>query len=358
VLRTPAAKTARNEIARVCSGSPASQPALIRQVLALIAPAVPFHAGGLSAMDPGTLLWTGGVLRNMPGDVCVGFFDNELFHDDFLKTPQLRDADVSAASLAHATGGALHRSHRHRMLYEPNGLGDELRVVFHTDGAVWGQGCLIRDAAEPHFTQAEAAFVASLGRHVAHALSVTRVAPATAAAEPAPDGPGVLLVDEEGRALTVTGEAGHWLGELGWTEEAELLPAAVNAVVARARACSLGGGADGPPRARVRGASGRWISVHATAWPLGGWSVVLEPARPAEVLPLVCAAHGLTAREQEVLGLMLRGRSDADIAQRLVISDHTAKEHAKAVLRKMSVRTRVELQATLFADHYTPWFAH
>ena len=54
---------------------------------------------------------------------------------------------------------------------------------------------------------------------------------------------------------------------------------------------------------------------------------------------------------------MLRGATDAGIAERLVISDHTAKEHSKAVLRKMSVRTRVELQATLFADHYDPWMA-
>ena len=171
---------------------------------------------------------------------------------------------------------------------------------------------------------------------------------------PAPDGPGVLVVGDDGRALTVTGEAGRWLAELGWREGDEDLPHIVTSVVSRARACQ-NGGSDGPPRARARGASGRWICVHATAWPLGGYSVVLEPARPAEVLPLVCHANGLTAREQEVLGLMLRGSSDADIASRLVVSAHTAKEHARSVLRKMDVRTRVELQATLFADNYTPW---
>jgi DNA-binding CsgD family transcriptional regulator len=357
VLRTDAAKTARSEISRLCADAPA-QPVLLQRALELLAPAVPFDAGGFSALDPATLLWTGGVLSSMPAAIAGGFFENELFQDDFLKTKVLRAAPTPAAALSHATGGVMDRSARFRTLYSPNGFGDELRVVFTADGAAWGQGCLLRDAAKGRFTHAEAAFVASLGRHVSHALSVAPAAVEAAPAAPAAtaEGPGVLVVDDLARALAVTGDAARWLGELGWREDAEQLPAVVGSVVARARACA-NGGSDGPPRARVRGASGRWICVHASAWPLGGWSVVLEPARPAEVLPLVCQAHGLTAREQEVLGLMLRGSTDADVAAKLVISDHTAKEHAKAVLRKMGARTRVELQATLFADHYTPWMA-
>ena len=57
----------------------------------------------------------------------------------------------------------------------------------------------------------------------------------------------------------------------------------------------------------------------------------------------------LTAREQEVQSLMRSGLTNAEIARRLVISPSTAKVHARNVLRKYGVRTRVEL-ATAAAD--------
>lgn len=51
---------------------------------------------------------------------------------------------------------------------------------------------------------------------------------------------------------------------------------------------------------------------------------------------------GLTAREAQVLDLMRQGLSNADIAQRLVISKSTAKVHVHHVLEKMQARSRVE----------------
>ena len=351
MLRTPAARAARSEIAALCADAP-DHAALLTRAAAIIRRAVPFDAAGLCTLDPGTQLWTGGLLAGeMPAEVGAAFYENELFADDVLKYSELRLRKVPVGSIVSETGGDVTASHRYRTTFAPHGFGDELRVMFGADGEFWGEGCLLRD--EP-FTGAEMAFVASLGKHLAHGLATARPPAGDAAA--ASDGPGVLLVDEAVRVLSLTGEAGRWLGELGWQGDAEDLPWVVRSVAARARACLLGG-ADGPPRARLRGASGRWLCVHASPWPAGGFSVVIEPARPAEVLPLVCRAHGLTPREQDALGLMLQGATDREIAARLVVSDHTAREYTRAVLRKVGVRTRVELQATLFADSYTPWAA-
>ena len=282
------------------------------------------------------------------------FYENELFADDVLKYADLRRQAVPAGTISAATGGDVMASRRLRTTLAPHGFGDELRVMFAADGAFWGEACFLR--ADP-FSAAETAFVASLGRHLAHGLATGRPPAAPAAVAPVSGGPGVLHVDDACAALGMTSEAGGWLTELGWTGDPERLPYVVQGVVGRARACALGGGADGPPRARLRAASGRWLAVHASAWPAGGWSVVLEPARPSEVLPLVSQAHGLTAREQEVLGLMLQGAPDKEIARRLVLSDHTAREHTRAVLRKMGGGTRAELQARVHADCYTPWTA-
>jgi HD-GYP domain-containing protein (c-di-GMP phosphodiesterase class II) len=59
---------------------------------------------------------------------------------------------------------------------------------------------------------------------------------------------------------------------------------------------------------------------------------------------------GLTAREVEVLGLLARGHSNRQIAQRLVVTSKTVSNHVEHVYAKLGVSSRAA--ATLFATQH------
>ena len=68
---------------------------------------------------------------------------------------------------------------------------------------------------------------------------------------------------------------------------------------------------------------------------------VRAPARPTRTGDGVDSE--LTAREREVFDLLVRGLSNAEICDQLVISDATAKTHVARILAKLGVRDRVQV---------------
>lgn len=76
--------------------------------------------------------------------------------------------------------------------------------------------------------------------------------------------------------------------------------------------------------------------------------VVLEPTLLTHIVPtpdpddLRLLSEPLTGRELEVLQLLALGLSNKAIAQRLEISEHTAKFHVAQILSKLGVESRTE----------------
>jgi DNA-binding NarL/FixJ family response regulator len=65
-----------------------------------------------------------------------------------------------------------------------------------------------------------------------------------------------------------------------------------------------------------------------------------SPARTAH-------GDGLTVREEEVLALLGEGLSSKQIAQRLTVTEATARNHIQSILSKLGVHSRLE--AALYA---------
>ncbi|MDT7801452.1 MAG: hypothetical protein QOI78_4885, partial [Actinomycetota bacterium] len=158
--------------------------------------------------------------------------------------------------------------------------------------------------------------------------------------------PAIVVVAADGRQRAATAAAAAWRAELD-----EIAPGRF-AVLLRAVVVGARAAASGTFRARVRDARGGWILLHASRLVPdddGETAVTIERASGAELLGVLLAAYGLTARERDVCREVLAGRSTSDIAARLAISAHTVQDHLKSVFGKVSVRSRGELTAKLLA---------
>jgi len=87
----------------------------------------------------------------------------------------------------------------------------------------------------------------------------------------------------------------------------------------------------------TQGAAG-WL--HA-AWSANDTLTLVLHERSARPLGL------LTPREREVLALIAEGLTNAEIAQRLVITTRTARKHVEHIMAKLGVRTRTAAAAAL-----------
>jgi DNA-binding CsgD family transcriptional regulator len=355
------ARRAEQDIMRLCHAGLDSRTLRV-EALRRLRKIVPVDAAFFATVDPATLLFTGSLTEEIPESATPAFLANEFLQDDVTKFVHLAHAARPVQSLYAATRDEPTLSPRYREILAPIGFGDELRAALRTGDMTWGVLCLHRELTGPGFTAAEAAFLERIVPHLAVGLR-TGLLIEDATTCSAVDAPGLVVLADDLSIAAVTGPAEEWLAEVSdWPRRCET-PQAVLAVAARLLALEQApeDAPTLPPRARVQTRAGRWLVLHASrlSGPAGGGPIVviLEPASPAEVAPLVLQACGLTEREAQVAQLVLQGLATSEIAGRLAITALTVQQHLKAVFDKTGARSRREFVAQVFAQHYLPRMA-
>lgn len=153
-----------------------------------------------------------------------------------------------------------------------------------------------------------------------------------------PDGPAAILADGAGLSAERAAElvaAAEGTGVLWLLEEVEL-----ETVVSLLRAGVMG---CLPAEATVGELARAIVAV-------GRGEIALPPSVAAPALAALArptvddrrAADELTAREREVVDLLVQGRTNKDIAQTMFLSVRTVEAHLRSVYEKLGVRSRTE----------------
>ena len=335
-------------------------PTLWQRATAILATAVPhFRAPCWFTLDPATLLVTSHYDPGIP-ELPTAWLAHQYFDDDVHKLADVARSVRGVSTIHEATGGEPARSPGWTAYVRPYGGEQELLLALRSrSGEAWGVLGLYREPGRPPFAPEEVAFL----RAVAPALAggARRGLLVGEAAEPeGPAAPGLLVLDADWRVESRSPGVERWLAALpgGDRGEPDALPPAVLAVAGRALRPAAGETAPAEAAlSRVRGTDGRWLLLHGTALAGPGprrVAVIVEPAAPAGLAPLLMAAFGLTAREQDVTRRVLRGDATPEIAAGLHVSPLTVQQHLKRIFEKTGVRSRRELAGRVFLAHYVP----
>jgi DNA-binding CsgD family transcriptional regulator len=324
-----------------------------------ITPAIPHHlAPCWYTLDPASLLVTSHYDHGMIPELPPEWLAHEYHEDDCHKLADLARSSKPTSTLHEATDGDPSSSERFKRYIEPYGGEQELLLALRArTGETWGVLALYRPPGQTPFSNEERELLRALAPHLAE--GARRGLLVGEATEPEqPGAPGLVVLSDGFESESLTPGVELWLAQLPGGERApDRLPPAVLSVAGQALRTA---GADVPGEvafARVLANDGRWIVLHGAVLQTEARqrvAVIVEPAHPARISPLLMAAYGLSDREQEVARQILTGAATAEIADTLHISPHTVQQHLKSIFEKTGVRSRRELVAKVFFAHYEP----
>lgn len=310
-----------------------------------------FWAPCFFTLDPASLLVTSHFhegLDEFPAEALA----QEYYGDDVHKLIDVVRTTDGVSTLHEATGGDPSGTARWQFNMSMGGDQEMIARLRTKRGETWGAVAIYREPGAAKFDDRDKSFLRSIAPHLA--AGAQRAMTLGEAMDPeAPDAPGLLVIDYEWKVRSTTPGAEHWLDQLPDGDAlAQRLPSAVLAVAAQSFRDP-----EQVAFSRVAARNGTWVLLHGAV--MRGEAerrvaVIIEPAHPARIFPLLMSAYGMTERERDVVQLVLSGASTAQIADALVLSPLTIQNHLKNIFEKTGVHSRRDLIAKVFFTHYEP----
>ncbi|HEY0811991.1 MAG TPA: helix-turn-helix transcriptional regulator [Pseudonocardia sp.] len=350
-----------DKIARL-SAEPCDLASYWRECSEVVAAVIPHYLTACwYTLDPASLLATSHFHEGMV-EFPAEWLAHEYYGDDVNQMSDVAGSATGISTLHEATHGDPSTSTRWTFNQTMGSDQEMIARLRAPSGEVWGMLGLYREPGRPMFDTNDKQFLSAVSGHLAEgARRALLVGAAVDPADQQPDGPGLLIVSDRWELESATPGVHRWLSELpGGDTVSGRLPAAVVAVAARARRNAE----EVRPHSatvvsRVLSQSGTWIVLHGACLVDSGTrriAVILEPAHPARIYPLLMAAYQLTPRERDITQLVLQGASTIQIAAQLTVSQHTVQQHMKSIFDKTGVRSRRDLVGKIFYQHYEPRF--
>ncbi len=304
-------------------------------------------------LDPASLLATSHYNPEMP-ELPREFLANEYYEDDVNSMVEVARSESGISTLYDATGGNPSISPRWHANMTYGGDQELIARLGTRSGDVWGSLGLYRAPDQPLFDTEDKKFVSAVAPYLAE--GARRALLVGEATDPeGPHAPGLVILTDRWQVESSTPGVERLIEDL--PDADGRLPSSILAIAARAlRTAERSDLPNEIAVARVLSRSGTWIVLHAACLDSAARriAVIIEPAHPARIAPLLMSAYRMSTREREVTRLVLQGFSTAEIAAELVVSTHTVHQHLKNIFDKTGVRSRRDLVGKIFFSHYEP----
>jgi DNA-binding CsgD family transcriptional regulator len=226
------------------------------------------------------------------------------------------------------------------------GISDIATVVFRDRFGCWGWLDLWRTANTGRFHEGEVSLLSAVCGVVTSALRRCQARTFVRCTEPRGlPGPAVLRLSPALHVLEMTPQTREYLNALVPPSPGQS-PVPASAYNVSAQLLAVEAGVDvHSPLARVHVRAGRWVTVKAARFgepgaPDSDIAVTLEEISPSDRIDVFARCHGFTAREREVLSLLVTGADTREIGARMFVSEHTVQDHLKSIFAKTACHSR------------------
>jgi DNA-binding CsgD family transcriptional regulator len=226
-------------------------------------------------------------------------------------------------------------------------VGGTLLTIFHDrDRPVAAMQAYRRDAAR-QFRPTDVNLMQVVNPIVGTALAAANVREA-AMAEPVTASPsGIVLVQASGRVQFATPAGEQWLDRLGRFDHG--LPTALWSAMAARRAVG-----DQDAVVITVQANGQPVRVEASHGGTPDLTAVVIAHIAPDAPPEIPSAWDLTPKEREIVAELVAGKSNAQIADALFVTDNTVEWHLRGIYEKLGVSSRQEVVAAVFRKTLLP----